>query len=181
MHLSDCSVYVLRHPHIPPSSSLILTNPSLFLLHPHTANGPLVKSIMCMLLAKQGYIMLWGLLLTSVDLKKKKTILVILLYHMQCLFWDCTCQTKFHYKSSQCLSCYQGWTRKADILLSSGYHIASLVYKAVDFVCDLKKITIAYYSIACKGPPRISSHADQTRIYILQHLMHTMWFLLSPQ
>ena len=92
LHLSDCSVYVLRHPHIPPSSSLIHTNPSLFLLHPHTANGPLVKSIMCMLLAKQGYIMLWGLLLTPVDLKKKenKQFWYLTIYHMQCLFWDCT-------------------------------------------------------------------------------------------
>ena len=141
LHLSDCSVYVLRHPHIPPSSSLIHTNPSLFLLHPHTANGPLVKSIMCMLLAKQGYIMLWGLLLTPVDLKKnnKTNNFGILLYTI-CNVCSGTAldQTKFHHKSSQCLSCYQGWTRKADILLSSGYHIASLVYKAVDFVCDLK-------------------------------------------
>ena len=98
---------------------------------------------MCMLLAKQGYIMLWGLLLTSVDLKQqqqqKKTILVS--YYTICNVCSGTAldQTKFHHKSSQCLSCYQGWTRKADILLSSGYHIASLVYKAVDFVCDLKK------------------------------------------
>ena len=35
VHLSDCSVYVLRHPHTPPFSSLILTNPSLFLLNPY--------------------------------------------------------------------------------------------------------------------------------------------------
>ena len=82
VQLSDCSVYVLRHPHIPPSSSLILTNPSLFLLHPHTANGPLVKSIMCMLLAKQGYIMLWGLLLTSVDLKKKRKQTILVSYYI---------------------------------------------------------------------------------------------------
>ena len=71
--------------------------------------------------SQQGYIMFVGTVMNICwvcSVKKKKyrqNYFGILLYHMQCLFWDCTWflhQNKFYYKRSQCLSCYQGWTRE---------------------------------------------------------------------